>query len=322
MSAKRFGDYYKTNGNSLQYQYKNHLSGFKDWTQKEHAQDWLLYQNNIGKYLSLDETSLSNGELYTILTNKNAHGKKGSIVAIVKGTKANDVINILHKIAIEKRNMVKEVTVDMAGSMNLIAKKCFPKTEIVTDRFHVQKLASEAVQEERIRLRWEIIELENSAIQEARKNGKTYNPELLDNGDTHKQLLARSRYLLFKSKTKWTVRQIERAQILFELHPTIEKAYNLAQGLNYIFENNTDKNVARLKLAHWYNKVEKSKFKSFNTIARSIQMHYVPILNYFNNRSTNASAESFNAKIKEFRAQFRGVRDVKFFLYRLTKLFA
>ena len=49
--------------------------------------------------------------------------------------------------------MVKEVTVDMAGSMNLIAKKCFPKTEIVTDRFHVQKLASEAVQEERIRLR-------------------------------------------------------------------------------------------------------------------------------------------------------------------------
>ena len=322
MSAKRFGDYYKTNGNSLQYQYKNHLSGFKDWTQKEHAQDWLLYQNNIGKYLSLDETSLSNGELYTILTNKNAHGKKGSIVAIVKGTKANDVINILHKIAIEKRNMVKEVTVDMAGSMNLIAKKCFPKTEIVTDRFHVQKLASEAVQEERIRLRWEIIELENSVIQEARKNGKTYNPELLDNGDTHKQLLARSRYLLFKSKTKWTVRQIERAQILFELHPTIKKAYNLAQGLNYIFENNTDKNVARLKLAHWYNKVEKSKFKSFNTIARSIQMHYVPILNYFNNRSTNASAESFNAKIKEFRAQFRGVRDVKFFLYRLTKLFA
>ena len=45
----------------------------------------------------------------------------------------------------------------------------------------------------------------------------------------------------------------------------------------------------------------------------------VPILKYFNNRSTNASAESFNAKIK---AQFRGVRDVKFYLYRWTKLFA
>jgi len=282
----------------------------------------LLYPKNIGKYLSLDETSLSNGELYTIVTNKDANGKKGSIVAIVKGTKAKDVINVLHKVPIEKRNMVKEVTVDMAGSMNLIAKKCFPKTNIVTDRFHVQKLASEAVQEERIRLRWEIIELENKEIEQARKKGKIHKPQILSNGDTHKQLLARSRYLLFKAKTKWTVRQIERAQILFQLYPTIEKAYNLAQGLSYIFENNTDKNVARLKLAHWYDKVEKSQFKSFNTIARSIQIHYIPILNYFNNRSTNASAESFNAKIKEFRAQFRGVRDVKFFLFRLTKLFA
>ena len=42
------------------------------------------------------------------------------------------MIHILDKIPLEKRNMVAEVTVDMAGSMNLIAKKCFPKTEIVT----------------------------------------------------------------------------------------------------------------------------------------------------------------------------------------------
>ncbi len=276
----------------------------------------------MGNYLSLDETSLSNGELYTILTNKAANGKKGSIVAIVKGTKAVDVIEVLKEIPVERRNMVKEVTVDMAGSMNLIAKKCFPKTEIVTDRFHVQKLASEAVQEERIRLRWEIIEVENKAIEEARKNEKTYKPELLSNGDTHRQLLARGRYLLFKSKAKWTARQIERAEILFDLYPTIEKAYNFSQGLSHVFKNNTNKDVARLKLAHWYNEVENSEFKSFNTIARSVQMHYETILNYFNNRSTNASAESFNAKIKEFRASFRGVRDVKFFLYRLTKLYA
>ena len=46
------------------------------------------------------------------------------------------------------------------------------------------------------------------------------------------------------------------------------------------------------------------------------------ILNYFDNRSTNASAESFNAKIKAFRAQFRGVRNVDFFLFRLTQIYA
>ena len=75
-------------------------------------------------------------------------------------------------------------------------------------------------------------------------------------------------------------------------------------------------------MSKWYNSVEVSGFKSFNTISRTIQIHYETILNYFNNRSTNASAESFNAKIKEFRAQFRGVKDVEFFLFRLTKIYA
>ncbi|NQY12092.1 MAG: transposase, partial [Flavobacteriales bacterium] len=44
--------------------------------------------------------------------------------------------------------------------------------------------------------------------------------------------------------------------------------------------------------------------------------------NFFNNRNTNANAESFNAKIKLFRANLRGVSDIKFFLFRLHKLFA
>lgn len=110
--------------------------------------------------------------------------------------------------------------------------------------------------------------------------------------------------------------------MLFERYPSVKKVYSLSQGLSYIFENNTNKNIARVKLAQWYNKVETAGFKSFNTISKTIQIHYETILNYFNNRSTNASAESFNAKIKAFRAQFRGVRDIPFFLYRLTKIYA
>ncbi|WP_449619050.1 transposase [Sediminibacterium soli] len=53
-----------------------------------------------------------------------------------------------------------------------------------------------------------------------------------------------------------------------------------------------------------------------------MQLHYIDILNFFNNRTTNAAAESFNAKIKAFRAQFRGVKDKLFFLYRIAKLYA
>jgi transposase len=89
-----------------------------------------------------------------------------------------------------------------------------------------------------------------------------------------------------------------------------------------IYAKNTMKDVARLSLARWYNKVAESEFKSFNTIAGTIYEHYDEILNFFVNRSTNASAESFNAKIKAFRASLRGVIDIKFFLFRLTKIYA
>ena len=54
----------------------------------------------------------------------------------------------------------------------------------------------------------------------------------------------------------------------------------------------------------------------------SFTLNYRSVLNYFLNRSTNASAESFNAKVKAFRSQFRGVRNTEYFLYRLIKLYS
>lgn len=272
--------------------------------------------------MSIDETSLSNGELYTILTNKAAKGKKGTIVAMVAGTKADTVIAVIEKIPLKQRNQVAEITLDMAGNMGLIAKKCFPNATKVTDRFHVQKLASEALQEIRIKYRWQSIDLENDAIEKAKNANKKYESEVLPNGDTLKQLLARSRYFLYKNKSKWSQNQMERAKLLFELYPDIHNAYKLTQDLRNIFEKTTDKVVGFARLAKWHEKVNQSGFKSFNTISRTIISHYQTILNYFDNRSTNASAESFNAKIKAFRSQFRGVRNVEFFLFRLTNIYA
>lgn len=244
------------------------------------------------------------------------------MVAIVAGTKTEQVIEQLSKIDLKKRQAVIEITLDMANSMKLIAKKCFPKAIQVTDRFHVQKLALEALQEIRIKYRWEAMDSENQLILLAKSKNKTYNPQLLTNGDTVKQLLARSRYLLYKSREKWTINQEERAQILFELYPDIKTAYYLSQQLRSIYNTNNDKNVAMLKLAHWYKRVEESGFKNFNIVLNTITVNYQSILNYFDNRSTNASAESFNAKIKAFRSQFRGVRKIDFFLFRLSNIFA
>jgi len=314
--------FYYIDGEQLGRQYKEHLSDYRIWDQKDHADKWLIFPDNIGSQISIDETSVSNGELYTIVTNKAGKGRKGCLIAIIEGTSSEQVIEVLERIPEEARNQVEEVTLDMADSMRKIVRSCFPKAIRVIDRFHVQKLALDALQEMRIAHRWDAINEETNAKEEAKLSETKYQPVLFRNGDTAKQLLARSRYLLFKSPEKWTESQKLRAEILFEQYPDLHQAHSLTHSLRMIYAKNTIKDAARLSLARWYNKVGESGFKSFNTIAGTIYEHYEEILNFFVNRSTNASAESFNAKIKAFRASLRGVVDIKFFLFRLTKIYA
>lgn len=316
------GHYFQLDGKQLQEQYKEHLSEYGSWGQKSHADDWMLFTKNTGPFLSIDETALSNGELYTIVTNKEAKGRKGAIVAMIKGTVAEDIIKVLKRIPERLRKRVREVTMDMAANMQLAIKRCFVNAHRVIDRFHVQKLAFDAVQEVRIKYRWEALDKENEEIARAKKEKVSYLPEVLNNGDTIKQLLARSRYLLFKHHTKWTHSQEQRAKLLFERYPLLKQAYDLSLRLGDIFRICTSKEQAFKRLAIWHNEVEGCGIESFRTVSRSVESHYLSILNFFINRSTNASAESFNAKVKAFRATSRGVRDVKFFLFRLSKIYA
>lgn len=297
------------------------MSDFRDWDQKEHAEEWLLFPDNLGENLSIDEVAVTNGELHTIVTNKAAHGKKKALVMIAEGIKSTDIIKVLEKIPEEMRMTVKEVTLDMSNAMEAIIASAFRKATIVTDRFHVQQLISEAVQETRICLKREALNEENEAIKSARKNKEKYVTPLFENGDTKKQLLSRSRYLLFKPESQWTERQKLRAEILFREHPKIKETYRLSIMFRACYENSHSMAKAKEKFQKWYEKIEEKQIEPFLVVAETIRLHETTILNYFLNRSTNASAESFNAKLKGFRTLVRGVRDKKFFLFRVAKLF-
>lgn len=292
------------------------------WGEREHADEWLVFPENVGPRMSIDETEATNGEVYTVLTNKDAKGRRGGLAAIIKGTKSEVVEAALERIPEDARAKVEEITLDLSPSMRHIALWEFTNAKRVIDRFHVQKLAYDAIQEMRIGHRWEAIRQDNARLKHNRETGEDVQAERFSNGDTRKQLLARSRYLLFKPVNKWTQSQHERAKILFELYPDLSEAYDLTHHLRVIFNSCTSKGGAYLKLALWYNKVEKSGFASFGTIAQTIEEHYDEIANYFNSRATNASAEAFNHKIKSFRAQLRGVYDPKYFFFRLANIYA
>ena len=318
----------------MRKQYKEKISGYRNWNQLEHAEEYMLYPENLGSDMSLDETCLSNGDVYTILTNKAAHGGKGTVAAMIRGVATDVVSSVLKKIPLSKRLKVKTVTTDLSSAMMLTVRKTFPGATLINDRFHVQQLISEAVDQLRIRHRWEVLEAENKAIREhraRRKAAKTkeereligqWEPERMDNGETLPQIMARSRHIVLKHESNWNEQQRQRAKILFAKFPDLETAYNLFLKLVEIFNKKSTPAVARLNLAKWYNDVEAFGDNQFNKVLETFENHNTTIINYFEQRLTNASAESFNAKIKAFRTQFRGVGDIKFFMFRLATLYS
>ena len=230
--ARSLERYFKVDGRNLERCYKDHLSGFADWDQLEHASDWMLLPENTGDHLSIDE-SLHCKDLFTFLSDKDGHGRRGTLIAAVRGTKAEDVSEQLRRIPQEKREAVKEVTMDFSDSMQSIVEKCFPNAMIVIDCFHIIKRVCDGMDEMRMRFKRKAASGQKKEEREfnrkkalrkkarayyrkrhprkrgekrgrprLRANGK-YVPKTLSNGDTEVELLTRAKYILPKSGDDW-----------------------------------------------------------------------------------------------------------------------
>lgn len=352
MTAHCLGKFFFTDGETLERCYKHSLSGFREWDQLEHASDWILLPENIGERLSIDETSLQD-DLFTFLSNKEGHCKKGTIVASVRGTKVKDVVEVLFKIPEEQRLKVKEVTMDLSESMADIVTQAFPNATIVLDCFHIMRRCNDAIEEMRLRCKREAqakVRKEKSEFKKrqkrnaahrrwyrkthpkkykgktrgrkpARKNEK-FRPTVLSTGDTLVELLTRCRCALTQTPDKWSERTKERMDLLFAKYPKIKQSYDIVNKLRSIFRSTTlTKETARDKLHGWYKTVNRCTIREIKSARDAIKTREDTVLNYFIARSTNASAESLNSKMKSFRAQLRGVSDLSFFMYRLRMIF-
>ena len=134
--------------------------------------------------MSLDETCLSNGEVWTFLTNKEGYDRKGTLVASIPGTKSDEIISVLvSAMSRTTRRNVKEITCDLSPSMMLIADEVFYNANVVNDRFHVQQVYNEAVDEIRIYIRRQL-------IAEVNNRDKSQPPKTYSNGETMRQILA------------------------------------------------------------------------------------------------------------------------------------
>jgi transposase len=146
--------------------------------------------------------------------------------------------------SVEERYSVLVITKDGAENYDYLARQAFPRAIRVIDKYHVVKEVFDTLDSLRNYLKNKhIIEMEKEqeeslrkyqiAVKNAKKKGiappskKLYEVEerILENGDTIKQLLARSKHLLYKYKDNWNSEQEKRAEILFREFPDIEKIY-------------------------------------------------------------------------------------------------
>ena len=74
LPCKTIGKLHGVDGRKFQRQYRKSISNYKDWQQKSHAEDYVIFPENLSTELSLDEVALSDGELYSVLTSKKFKG--------------------------------------------------------------------------------------------------------------------------------------------------------------------------------------------------------------------------------------------------------
>jgi transposase len=337
--------------------YKEFLSDFR--TPKEqhklHQHDILIPSNrhkkeqnirvpilkieNMGESMAMDEKHINN-VFYTVLTNTIT----GKVALMIASMNPKYVGEALLKFE-DKLLLVKTLTRDLSPTYKSIADQFFSNATQVADKYHVVVYATDAVQDLRTKYRQENAsrdrklqaehlikykeykqKLKDKATQNLIKVSKTWRAEKLRNGETVAEILARSRYLLFKKPEKWNDYQKDRSEILFEKFPVLKKTFELINDFRNWYEPNKIKDsnwnylTAETQLMHWMDEAEYSKIEEILNFRALLERHFQPILNYHLQYKTNAIAESVNAKIKSALTNNKGARDLDFFHFRLNMI--
>ena len=306
--------------------YKEVLSGFpEEETQRQLTEHDLidkatgqiisvpiLKQENFGEEMVIDDKNIGSEE-YTIISNP----KTKKIAVMVMSRKVEFIKQALDKIPSKIRRGVKTIAKDLAPGYDWIARMYFSFADRIADKFHVLTLAFEALQAIRIRYRQEVMTRER----EAKENKKKFTQQRFSNGETEKELLARSHGLLYKRPDQWTFPQKERAGILFALYPEIEKSYHIILRFRYFYQTK-EYCKATEDLQRWFVKAKESESSEIQNFAHMVDTHRGDILNYFIHHKTNAFAESLNSHIQRFFINNYGIRNRDFFHFRIKTYFS
>lgn len=275
----------------------------------------VLKAENFGAEMSIDEKMLDE-DFYTVMTNRDT----GKIALLAQTTRVEELIKLIDKIP-HIQNVPQNITCDLSLIYEKFCKSAFPQATQIADKFHVIRSALDALQAVRIRFKQSYL----ASLPKDKKERKIAEEKSrLINGETPCEMLARSRYVLFKRPDEWTIKQQKRANLLFENYPEIQKSYhNILSFRKLLDKENVNKlqGMSR-RWNEWFFQVDRDNITEITSFAASMESHEEKIKNYLKTGKTNAAAENMNSKLQRFITANYGTRDIDFFLFRTAKYFS
>lgn len=199
--------------------------------------------------------------------------ERGRVVWASKGKSAATLKRFFEELGPERCTKLEAVTIDLSGAYIKAVTEATPAAKLIFDRFHVQRLVHDALDETR--------------RDEVRK---AHSPEA-------KAVLKGTRWALQKSP--WNLNAVE-VQTLAQLERTnrpLFRAHLLKESLSAILDGR-QVNVARRRIEQWIAEAESSRLPHFKRVARTIEKHIDGILEYIRVRLTNGPIEGLNGKAR------------------------
>jgi transposase len=221
-------------------------------------------------HIGIDELSYrKHHEYVTIVVDHTT----GNVVWAHPGKNADTLRKFFIELGKERCALLKGVSIDMSGAYRAAAEEHAVNAEVTFDRFHVQRLAHDALDEVR---RAEVRALED--------------PE-------DRRALKHSRFAL--QKNPWNLTAIERTKLVDvqRTNRTLYRAYLLKESLAAILDRR-QRYVAEEKLREWISWATHSGIAPFARVARTVSAHFDGILAYVASGLSNGRSEGINGKAR------------------------
>ena len=185
----------------------------------------------------------------------------------------------------EQLDSVEAIAMDMSAAFVRSAKQniTLAETKIVHDRFHVMKLASEAVDKVR----------------------RSEHRQLKDKGDNR---LSGTRYIWLSGQENLTDKQRKRFDEVYKQELETGKAWAYKEMLRELWEQDTAQSATRF-FKDWNRRVAHTKLAPLKKVARTIKKRLANVVSYCTHGITNAVAEGINSKIMSIKRRVGGYRN-------------